>query len=192
MLASKFLRNSGRIECLIAKARRSSSPSTCPGDGHTASFSSASAVAVAYLEFRTELLALAVRFLANHDDAEDVIQDVFARVLMGNGNASRPLLRKAVTNASLNLIRFESRFRRNIEVSELPVSSTERADAGLLVEEYLRRLSARQRQILRLRMEGYTYQEIAERLSLSYETVHTHLNRAKRSLRRGSISSSVS
>ena len=48
------------------------------------------------------------------------------------------------------------------------------------LEQAISLLSARQKQCLNLRQEGYTYQEIANQLNISIRTVRTHLKRAKR------------
>ena len=58
----------------------------------------------------------------------------------------------------------------------------EAADAGLVEDDELDRLSAREQEVMRLIARGYTYREVASELFISIKTVETHVSNVLRKL----------
>jgi len=131
------------------------------------------------------------------EDSEDLVQEAFLRLhkFMDSGREARQpeaLLVTTVLNLAVDAKRRDRRDRRDQFVAEpiedLPiVDLTPSPDEMLLAEQRLRqiaqildtKLSARSREIFLLhRLEGFTYDEIAQRMQMSVRTVEKHIARA--------------
>jgi len=123
-----------------------------------------------------------------HDDAEaqDVVQDVFARLLENDyqmtGNKTEAYLMSAVRNRCMNHIRnmrLRERFKHLHPLDEADVSHpidemmAELEQINAIVDAHIQEP---QRTIFRLRFdEELTFQEIASRLDISVGTVYKYL-----------------
>lgn len=131
------------------------------------------------------------------EDSEDLVQEAFLRLhkFMDSGREARQpeaLLVTTVLNLAVDAKRRDRRDRREQFVAEpvedLPiVDLTPSPDEMLIAEQRLRqitqildtKLSARTREIFLLhRLEGFTYDEIAQRMQMSVRTVEKHIARA--------------
>jgi len=131
------------------------------------------------------------------EDSEDLVQEAFLRLhkFMDSGQEARQpeaLLVTTVLNLAVDAKRRDRRDRREQFVAEpvedLPIADlTPSPDEMLLAEQRLRqitqvldtKLSARTREIFLLhRLEGFTYDEIAQRMRMSVRTVEKHIARA--------------
>jgi RNA polymerase sigma factor (sigma-70 family) len=144
-------------------------------------------------EHQGRIFRAAFRILGNTTDAEDILQQVFLRVVRQEvpadqvGNMDAYLYRSAI-NAALDLAR--SRWRR----SSVPLaaaqdqgsaSSTEPYEIRNWLRQALTVLSERQAEIFVLRyLEGYENREIAEILATSQAVVAVSLFRARAQLKR--------
>lgn len=131
------------------------------------------------------------------EDSEDLVQEAFLRLhrFMDSGREARQpeaLLVATVRNLAVDASRRERREQRDHFVDE-PIESLPLIDLSplpdetLLAEQRLRqitqaldtKLSARTREIFLLhRLEGFTYEEIAQRMRMSVRTVEKHIARA--------------
>lgn len=154
------------------------------------------ALHVLYQRFAPRLYAVALRILRSEDDAQDVVQEVFAalpenlRRYEGRGSFEG-WLRRVGTNEALTQLRRRQR-RREVRLDgstpdrHRPIRSREAAiiEAADL-EAALDRLSEGLRLVFVLKeVEGYTHVEIAEILGIRPGTSQVRLHRAKRDLRR--------
>lgn len=124
--------------------------------------------------------------------AEDVAQDAFVRLYQRGSlpDAPEAWLISVANNLFRNARWKQSRRRRLLTLergtrvlSDPPPTPAERSEAGAhrdRVRVALDRLSERDRQLLLLRAEGYSYREIAQSLELNEASVGTLLARAKR------------
>lgn len=131
------------------------------------------------------------------EDSEDLVQEAFLRLhkFMDSGQEARQpeaLLVTTVLNLAVDAKRRDRRDRREQfvaePVEELPIIDLSPSpDETLLAEQRLRqitqildsKLSARTREIFLLhRLEGFTYEEIAQRMRMSVRTVEKHIARA--------------
>jgi RNA polymerase sigma-70 factor, ECF subfamily len=139
--------------------------------------------------------SIAWGILRHRQDAEDVVQDAFARALdrMDTMDTSRPFhpwFYRIVMNAAISFRRARS-IRRTSALSDhasLPDGAAERAiERGLLRGRLLRALDAlpdQQRTIVLLSdVEELSSSEIGEMLGMPAGTVRYHLHRARRALR---------
>jgi RNA polymerase sigma factor (sigma-70 family) len=144
--------------------------------------------------YAVDLVRLAVLLVGDQASAEDVVQDVFARLQRNPGRLSDldkpgPYLRTAVVNGCRSVHRSRHRARLLRVQHEPPVWS---AEAAALAGEDRRavlaavaRLSGRQREVLVLRYyAGLTDQEIATALRVSRGTVSSTASRALGALAR--------
>jgi RNA polymerase sigma-70 factor, ECF subfamily len=134
----------------------------------------------------------------NAESAEEAVSDVFAALWLRRSvieirSGVKPYLYAAVRNQSLNALRSSGIHMVSIDGDEsvLPDSGFE-ADAPLAYEELeytleaiIDRMPARRRMIFRMsRIDGLSYQEIADILSLSIHTVQNQMVEAVKFLSR--------
>ncbi|HEX8823632.1 MAG TPA: sigma-70 family RNA polymerase sigma factor [Archangium sp.] len=141
-----------------------------------------------YRQYRTRALAIARRIVGDSDDAEDVVQDVFARLAQrpsgfdGRSSCST-WLHRVMGNSSINWLRARKRRERLQHEPEAPASPESHARGTELqrhFEEALQKVSEQQRQVLWLReMRGYSYPEIATLLHIPEGTVKSALHRGR-------------
>lgn len=131
------------------------------------------------------------------EDSEDLVQEAFVRLhrFMDSGQEARQpeaLLVTTVRNLAVDASRRDRREHRadfvDEPIEDLPlIDLTPSPDETLLAEQRLRhivqtldtKLSARTREIFLLhRLEGFTYEEIAQRMQMSVRTVEKHIARA--------------
>ena len=151
----------------------------------------------------------AARLLGSTTEAEDVAQTVFLRAFqrfaeIGDSPDAAAWLRTVTRNICLNhLTRYRSRWRlfselrspdaaqqdRNPEpelASPGSLAETiEQADLQRHLEDALRQLPAHQRvPLVLLRLEGMSYQEVADALGVSLGKVKTDIHRGREALRK--------
>ncbi|MDR1486295.1 MAG: sigma-70 family RNA polymerase sigma factor [Planctomycetaceae bacterium] len=120
-----------------------------------------------------------LRFLPDSDSANDVTQEVFLRLKENQNKIEQPRAWAYRTARNLVIDRF-----RQIKMSELPdnilaeatkfnpVLLTEKKEVIEMIQEKINELSARHREVLRLKFqEGLKYAEIAEIINEPVTTV---------------------
>ena len=134
----------------------------------------------------TPLVRYAIRSLAAHDQAEDLVQDVFMQLyqaLRSGKCIAYPkawtlcVLRRAVSRQLQERFRYEQ--LGDLEIAQ--VWPEDVADAST-VHSLLSLLSRREEEVLLLRLEAMKYREIADHLGISMNSVNTLLARALRKL----------
>ena len=137
------------------------------------------------------VLRAAYRVTGNLADAEDVLQNIFLRLLRNQHttrtvNHEERYLRRAAVNAALDQIRLRHE-DRTVPLSEIPVANQEIAAAEMKagLRRALARLTPRSAEIFALRFfEDLSNQEIARMLGLSRVSVAVMVHRARQQLRR--------
>ncbi len=128
------------------------------------------------------------RLTGDRDQAEDLAQEAFFRLLDRGVEGTEAGLRSWLFMVATNLVRDRSRTRetrRRILAGFPPPEATPGPDHDLDRAEEIRRvrkaleiLSPRDREMLLLRQEGFSYREIAEVAGVSHRSVGTILARA--------------
>ena len=138
-----------------------------------------------------KLYGYAMRFLRNTEDAEDILQDVFEKLWL---NRKKVEVEKAKSwmfttahNAMLNLINKKSRVQLPGD-ENLPESSKKdlnKFESNQVVDRAVNILPPIQKSIILLRdLEGYSYEEIGDMLSLSSSQVKVYLFRARNKIKK--------
>lgn len=128
------------------------------------------------------------RMLGDPDQAEDLAQEAFFRLLDRGAEGTDAGLRSWLFRVATNLARDRSRTRetrRRILSGFPPPEPISGPDTNLDREEEIQRvrqalevLSDRDKEMLLLRQEGFTYKEIADLTGVSHRSVGTILARA--------------
>lgn len=141
-----------------------------------------------YKLFSPMLFGTAISILRKAEEAEDVMQDVFVRLVEKIDTLSPQglgaWLKRVTVNRCLDLLRRRKRWRES-ELPELPGPDLANArSASLDLPRAIGRLPDRTRAVFLLyEVEGYKHPEIAEALEISVGTSKTQLFRARRMLR---------
>jgi RNA polymerase sigma-70 factor (ECF subfamily) len=148
-------------------------------------------------EYADRLVRYAFRQVGHLQDAEDIVQDVFAKVFAGARHepimAVGPYLYRAVNNACTDLLRSRMRmplvreevsFDRLSATGEGPAGAVQAAEEQERAEALLRRLPPEQAETIRLRvLDGLQLDEIAQVLECSINTVSSRLRYGFQKLR---------
>lgn len=150
---------------------------------------------------QTEVYTLALRLTGNEEDARDVVQDTYVRVMKGirrfRGEAAiSTWLYRITANTAYTFLHRRKRARTQPlseleEVLALPEASGERPDEAVLTSELRDRLQAAvaalpppYRSVVVLKdIYGLPHEEIAESLGISVTACKVRLFRARRRLR---------
>lgn len=137
------------------------------------------------------------RIINDWDAAEDVVQEMFVKIWKKRDelkveSTARGYLYRSASNAALNYLENNRRFRLNEEISEKNTSALiidensrlEERELQAKIDEALDRLPPKCKTIFILsRFEGMKYQEIADHLNLSLKTVENQMGIALKKLR---------
>lgn len=127
---------------------------------------------------------LALSFTGSHQDAEDVVQTVFLKLVDGKNppqpGKERPWLAQVTVNASRDILR--SFWRRRTEPLDETIPFRQEEESALFAA--VMALPAKYRTAVHLHYyEGYTLQEIAGLLHVKPSAVSMRLHRARKLLR---------
>jgi RNA polymerase sigma factor (sigma-70 family) len=145
------------------------------------------------LPSKNKLFRFAFKFLANEDEAKDVVQEVFIKVWNGREQMNEVQNWEAwcmrITK-NLSLDRLRSKQRKETDLMEegfdvrndalSPHETTELNESMTRINQMIAALPEKQRQVIYLRdIEGYSYQEICDILELDMNQVKVNLFRAR-------------
>lgn len=157
-----------------------------------------------FQQYYRPLCLYALHYLHDLDEAEDVVQDCFVRLLeaekrdanssvsslsMSNPQNLKSFLYAAVRNASIDKLRRKNPIVQDISPSDLSgvISDEQAVDSASREAELwtaIEQLPERCREIfLMSKRDGMTYREIAEELCLSEKTVEHQISKALKTLR---------
>ena len=148
-----------------------------------------------YKKYYTELYSFAIRQNHFQNDTTDILQDVFTELykkLQSGIQIENP--RAWLYKVLLNSIRTENRLAKgrvakNNEIYTLAELSADSGNAFLenerrkIVESCLAQLCTKERNLLLLYHQGFSYREISNILNIRYSTVGTYIARATKKLK---------
>jgi RNA polymerase sigma-70 factor (ECF subfamily) len=156
-----------------------------------------SIIADYYSEHYEELKAFVTKRVLFAEDAEDIVQNVFMRLLSSDKMITPITMPSLVYTVARNMVYDYWRHRKSVEEYEhyfayagsssgLDGQSVFSAiEINELLERGIARLSDRQRDIYRLNIrEGMQVSEISERLQMNYKSVESRLGSARKEIRR--------
>lgn len=149
-----------------------------------------------FKQFAPSMYNIAVRYVKNEDDANDMVQDVFLNLWKGAENLDEraPInhyLARATVNTCLNRIKKDQ--RKEVYAKEQMLTATPSENNHTLLEHKeleakyhsaLEKLPDQCRRVFEMsRLKGLSPAEIAEQLNISINTVYAHLTTALKRLR---------
>jgi RNA polymerase sigma-70 factor (ECF subfamily) len=150
------------------------------------------AFAPLYLRYRPRVYRLCYRATGNAPDAEDLTSQVFHKALARLGTFHGGSFEKWIVTITVNTIRDDRRTRKwHVPIPELrhdprpgPEEEAVRADDRERLHAHLATLPDDQREVVELRLAGYTGAEIARLLDRSPEAVRKAQERALKRIAR--------
>jgi RNA polymerase sigma-70 factor (ECF subfamily) len=136
-----------------------------------------------YANHRDFIFRVALRVTRNADDAEDVVQNVFLRMIKNDtrpdvGRCAVSYFKRAAVNTAIDLIRKRT---QRAETELLPYFPA--ADQTLVeqrhVQQVLDQLPPKYAALFEQHCRGYLYQELAERFGMQVGTVKSRLHRIR-------------
>lgn len=127
------------------------------------------------------------RLTGEADAAEDIAQEAFVRLLTQNlpEGEARPWLFAVATNLVRDRARKHERRQRLLQAEPVlptaparPDEAVERSEDIARVRDALARIAPRDRQLLLMREEGFTYEEMARAIGVAPSSVGTLIARA--------------
>jgi RNA polymerase sigma-70 factor (ECF subfamily) len=144
-----------------------------------------------YTKYAPSVYRAALRITGNAADAEDVLQNVFLRILshqltLDSALSPESYLRRAAANAAIDLIRRRKARHESEAVGEREFAAP---DDRLLLKERIRRalaaLPPEDAELFVLcYLEGFTYEELARQFQMERGTVASRLFRIRAVLQR--------
>lgn len=145
---------------------------------------------VLFGKYYGELFVFARQMLSSDADCEDIVSDVFEDVWHNQSRLEKPYLRaylyKSVRNKCIDFLRRQQTRQHYAELMAAASRVYDRADATMeqhererIVCEVLNSLPDYTRQIfVACYVEHHSYQEVAERMNISVNTVKKYISRA--------------
>jgi len=142
-----------------------------------------------YVKYREVIFRVALRVTRNVDDAEDVVQNVFLRMMR---NDTQPdverspgaYLKRAATNASIDLIRQRTQ-RAETTIPAHQAAMEEEWVERRHVQQAIEKLPAENAELFTLHYrDGYMCHEVANRLEMQTGTVKSRLHRIRTALQK--------
>lgn len=143
-----------------------------------------------YQDVYPPLVRYCTRLTGDGDDGEEVAQEAFVRLLQGGVTGPPAGLRVWLFRTALHRIRDTAKVRANrrrlLEIHPVlpggdshPGRELERQERIRRVRRALHQLPPRDRELLLLREEGFSYREMAEAVGVASSSVGTLLARAQ-------------
>ena len=144
-----------------------------------------------------KLCVFAYKYLKDLEISKDIVQDVFVKVwedeiTFQNKNHATGFFYKAVKNKCLNYLkskqykvteRYELKNLGTYETQEFYMPEAVVIETTAVIDKAVSKLSKKAAQIIRLSIEDYTNNQIADKLSISINTVKDHKKVAYKKLR---------
>lgn len=152
------------------------------------------AQALLYEQYSPRLYALCLRYANDEDEAKDILQEGFIKIFdklrqYKNRGSLEGWMRKIMVNTALEKIRKESRF---MLVEDTTMMENDQYKYEHILEDIskkellgmIQELSAQYRMVFNLyAIEGYSHQEISQKLNISEGTSKSNLSRARELLK---------
>jgi len=152
---------------------------------------------VLYKKYSRRLYKFSFSIIKSQEETENLIQDVFLclwenRHKVEKDSSIKSYVFTIAYNSAISIIRKKARESKFIEylktiqeINEEPVNvKLEYDELKYKLDDIIQTLPPRQKEVYLLhRVEGLKYSEIAERLSISENTIENHMSRALKTIR---------
>jgi RNA polymerase sigma factor (sigma-70 family) len=153
---------------------------------------------VIYHDFSVQLVFIAYRYVKNTDEAKDITMEVFDKLLRMAPEKRRRIPAEpdgfknwiflVTKNYCLDVIKHNKivlQHRQQVAEMEMAVrSDAERKWDAEMVARVLSRLPAAEQEVCRMHYDGFSHEEIAKSLDISYYTVRNQLSSGKKKIRK--------
>jgi len=141
-----------------------------------------------YAKHRDFLFRVAMRVTRNAGDAEDVVQNVFLRMMRNDtrpdvGRCVVAYLKRAAVNTAIDLIRKRTQ-RAETELPPHFPAAEQTFVERRHVRQVLDKLPPKNATLFELHYRGYLYQELAEHFGMQVGTVKSRLHRIRAGLQK--------
>jgi RNA polymerase sigma-70 factor (ECF subfamily) len=152
---------------------------------------------VLYKRYSKRLYKFCHSILKSQEEAENLIQDAYLnlwenRYIVEKDHSVKSYLFTIAYNSAISIIRKKAResvfieYLKSLqEINEEPVNvELEYKELTYKLDEIIKALPQRQKEVYLLhKVEGLKYNEIAERLNISVNTIENHMSRALKTIR---------
>lgn len=148
------------------------------------------------LPLKDKLFRIALRITLNSAEAEDIVQETLVRVWSKRGEWAQLESAEAYCLTIARNLALDRAARKEAQAAELPPDVEQTADTTdphdllvhkerlQLIHRFVSQLPEKQRTVMQLRdIEGKSYKEIAQLLSLTEDQVKVNLFRARQKVR---------
>lgn len=146
-----------------------------------------------FRQYYAPMVLYAMRMLQNQEEAEDVVQEVFVRLMSREnvevGEKSQGLLFTMLHNRIIDKVRVDGRHRM-ASLSEMKGDIASEQDSAFEIELYaklyqeIELLPRKNREVMRMKMKGMNDHDISEQLGISIETTRSHVKHGVKALRK--------
>jgi RNA polymerase sigma-70 factor (ECF subfamily) len=157
----------------------------------------ASAFETIFELYKKRVFGVALKMLKSETDAEEVVQDVFLSIWLAKrnlGQVNEPeaylftitynTIYSRLKKASHNQELLNTIIQHLTEIQNTTAETIAARETGKLINEAIQQLPPQQRTVYELsKQEGLKYDEIAELMHLSKNTVRNHLSEAMKTIR---------
>jgi len=141
-----------------------------------------------YSSHRDELLAYVSSRLGGDDEAEDIVQDVFLRLLTSGRMVTETTLPALVYTTARNLMAYEHYLKHTSRTADNAESVLSVSEITAQLERSLARVPENCREIYRLHIYGgMKVGEISRRLGEGYKSVEHRLGTARKAVRQALV-----
>lgn len=147
-----------------------------------------------YSNYFESLYKVGYRYLRNSEETEDLIQELFLKVLKGKiaiKKLDKPeaFLIVSLRNMAIDQLRKQDQISVDLDSQQLHLHdasrSTENRELGEDIDRAIGQLPPKTRMVFTLKqLEGKSYKEIAAELQISTNTVENHMSKAFKLLRK--------
>lgn len=151
-----------------------------------------------YHDFSVQLVFIAYRYVKSTDEAKDITMEIFDKLLRMTPEKRRRIpsdpdgfknwIFLVTKNYCLDVLKHNKivlQYRQHVAETENSVrSDAERKWDAEIVAKVLSRLPAAEQEVCKMHYDGFSHEEIAKSLDISYYTVRNQLSSGKRKIRK--------
>jgi RNA polymerase sigma-70 factor (ECF subfamily) len=168
---------------------------------HISSFKSGDnqSLGIVYDVFASKLSMVAYKYLQNTQESKDVVMDIFEKLMFMSEEKRKHNVPETIEgftgwlvtitkNHTLDLLKHKSIVARyqaeNINIEPLSAPDADRIWDKQTVDFVISQLKGSEKEVASLHYSGYSHDEIAAKLNVSYNTVRNQLFSAKKKIRK--------
>lgn len=149
--------------------------------------------------YATKLLMVAYKYLQNTQEAKDVVMDVFEKLIHLNNEKRKTIVPDSIDGFTAWLITITKNYcfdilkHKNVvaqyqsalvNVEPLTQPDADRIWDKQTIDNVINKLQGSEKEVASMHYSGYSHDEIAGKLKVSYNTVRNQLSSAKKKIRK--------